>query len=266
VAEDVVVRLKPPETPPKSVVGRALTIIAAFEAGPSLLSLAELTRRTGLPKPTVHRLAAELCAWGLLEREGSCFQLGTRLFELGQLAPVQRTLNEAAHAFLEDLREATHQTIHLAIPDGVEVLYVEKFTGRDGPDLPSRVGGRMPMHCTGVGKALLAFSDPALFDRVVRAGLTRRTARTIIMPGYLSRELARVRRDGIAYEREESTVGVQCAACPVLDDQQRAVAAISVSGWSSRMKLSVVGPAIRTAALGLSRELAKNRPSGDTWH
>jgi DNA-binding IclR family transcriptional regulator len=221
-----------------------------------VLSLAELSHRTGIPKPTAHRLLAELAAWNIVERTPEGIRLGMGLFELGQLAPLQRGLREAAAPFLADLFEATHETVHLAVPDGVEVVYVEKLPGRRGPKIGSRVGGRMPAYCTGVGKAMLAFAPPERFAAVLAAGLARRTPRTVIVPGLLDQEIARVRDRGVAEEHEESTVGIACVAAPVLDGSGHAVAAISITGWANRLDTGRLAPAVRTAALGLSRVLS----------
>jgi len=241
--------------PPNSVIGRALTLLTAFRAGEEELSLVELTRRTGIPKPTAHRLLGELAGWGVVERADGGWRLGMTLFELGQRAPGQRGLREAAAPFLADLFQATHETVHLAVPDGTEVVYVEKLTTRGGPVVGSRVGGRMPAYCTGVGKVLLAFGPPERLAAVVGAGLVRRTPRTVIAPGLLADELARIREQGVAVEHEESTVGIACVAAPVLDGGAHAVAAISITGWANRLDTGRLGPAVRTAALGLSRVL-----------
>jgi IclR family acetate operon transcriptional repressor len=182
--------------PPKSVLGRALTLLTAFRPGDAELTLAELARRTGLPKPTAHRMLAELAEWNVVERTPHGIRLGMRLFELGQLAPLQRGLREAAAPFLSDLFEATHETVHLAVPDGLDVVYVQKLPGRHGPQISSRIGGRMPVYCTGVGKAMLAFAPPERLAAVVAAGLARRTPRTVVAPGLLAEELARIRERG----------------------------------------------------------------------
>jgi IclR family acetate operon transcriptional repressor len=241
---------------PKSVLGRACAVLTCFGPGDTELSLAELGRRTGIPKPTVHRLVVALDEWGIVERTArGGVRLGMRLFELGQLVPRQRGLREAARPFLSDLYRATDETVHLAVLDGVEVVYLDKLTGRRGPALPSMVGGRMPAYCTGVGKALLAYSPPAVLHAVVAAGLPRRTPHTIVMPGLLQREIDAVRERGVAFEREESTAGVTCAACPVLDAGGAAIAAISITGWTTALDVARVAPAVRTAALGLSRQL-----------
>lgn len=239
------------------MLGRAFTLLTAFRPGDAELSLAELCRRTGLPKATAHRLLAELADWDIVERTPTGVRLGMRLFELGQLAPLQRGLREAAAPFLTDLFEATLETVHLAVPDGTDVVYVQKIDGRRGPAVASRVGGRMPAYCTGVGKALLAFGPPERLAAVLAAGLERRTPRTVIAPGLLDQELAAVRRRGVAEEHEESTVGIACVAAPVLDAAGLAVAAVSITGWVNRMDTTRLAPAVRTAAMGISRVLRR---------
>jgi IclR family transcriptional regulator, acetate operon repressor len=241
--------------PVNSVLGRTMALLTAFRSGEEELTLAELARRAGIPKPTAHRLLAELATWNVVERTPGGHRLGMRLFELGQLAPRQRGLREAAAPFLADLFEATHETVHLAVPDGVDVVYVQKLPGRHGPRIDSRIGGRMPAYCTGVGKALLAFGPPERLAEVLAAGLVRRTPRTVVAPGLLRQELDRVRACGVAEEHEESTVGIACTAAPVMDASGRAVAAISITGWANRMDTARLAPAVRTAALGLSRAL-----------
>jgi len=200
----------------------------------------------------------ELAKWALVEVVPGGFRLGMALFELGQLAPGQRGLREVAAPFLTDLFEATRQTVHLAVRDRDEVVYVQKIDGRRGPAMPSRVGGRMPTYCTGVGKALLAFSPPDDIAAVLGKDLHRRTARTVVAPGLLVSELARVRAQGVAVEHEESTIGVVCVAAPILAPAGNAVAAVSVTGWASDMDPLRYAPAVRAAALGVARAMGFN--------
>lgn len=232
-----------------------MTLLRSFRPGETDLSLAELSRRSQLPKPTVHRLLAELEAWGAVERTSEGYRLGLWLFEVGQLAPRQQGVQEVAKPFLGDLHEATHETVHLAVPDGTEVVYVMKLEGQNGPPIPSRVGGRMPLYCTGVGKALLANASPDVVRAVLDGGLTRRTPHTQVMPGLLDRELAQIRETGVAYEREESSLGLACAASPIFGPDGRAVAAISITGWITRLDTARYGVAVRTTALAISRDL-----------
>lgn len=240
---------------PLSMLGRAFTLLGAFRPGDRELSLAELCRRTGMAKPTAHRLLAELASLGAVERTAGGIRLGLRLFELGQLVPRQRDLLEVAAPFLADLLEATRQTVHLGMLDGTDVVYVQKLVGHRGPDIPSRLGGRMPAHCTGVGKALLAFSPPERTDAVIATGLRRRTPRTVVAPGLLRAELAAIRRRGIAEEHEESAAGIACVAAPVLGEDGHAVAAVSITGWVGRLNTARLATAVRTAALGVARAL-----------
>ncbi|MBP2365157.1 IclR family transcriptional regulator [Pseudonocardia parietis] len=239
---------------PNTVIGRAFTLLTAFRAGDQELTLAELCRRTGINKPTAHRLLRELAQWNVIEQTPGGIRLGMALFELGQLAPRQRGLREAAAPFLADLFEATRETVHLAVPEDIEVVYVQKLEGRGSPTVGSRIGGRMPAYCTGVGKAMLAYAPPGRLAAVVEAGLRRRTPRTVIAPGLLERELARIRELGVAVEHEESTLGIACVAAPVLDAGGIAVAGVSITG-RAHLDTARLAPAVRTAALGISRAL-----------
>ncbi|MEQ0563279.1 IclR family transcriptional regulator [Amycolatopsis sp. NEAU-NG30] len=246
------------------VAARLAALLEAFRPGDETLGVSELARRTGLAKTTVHRLVGHLTGTGLLERDGGgAVRLGLRLFEIGQLASPRRGLVEAARPYLADLREATRNTVHLAILEGTEVVYLDVLRGPDAPTLPSRIGGRFPAHATGVGKAILAFSPESVVNQVIDAGLPRMSARTITAPGLLRRQLARVREDGIALEREESGVGVVCAASPLLDTRGVAVAAVSISGWANRMRTERVAPAVRTVALALTRTLSGSTPDSE---
>lgn len=242
-----------------TVIARSTALLLAFGPGDTVLGVSELARRTGLAKSTVYRLTCELARNGLLERSGSGLRLGLRLFELGQLVPLQRDLRSAALPFMEDLREATRQIVHLAVLDGTEMVYLEILRSPDAPAPPSRVGGRLPAHATGVGKAALAFSPPEVVDAVVAGGLHRLSRRTIVQPGRLRRELETIRRQGCAFDREESSDGVVCVASPVFGPDDAVVGALSVSGWSARMNLERMAPAVRTAALALSRKLREPR-------
>ncbi|GAA2408980.1 IclR family transcriptional regulator [Actinomadura vinacea] len=234
---------------------RVVAVLNAFRAEENAVGAAELARRTGLPKSTVHRIALSLVAEGLLERHGSGVRLGLRMFEIGQRVPRQRALRDAALPYMSDLREATGHTVHLAVLEGREVVYVEILRAPGGPPLPSRVGGRLPAHATGVGKAILAFSPPEVARAVLDGELPRLSERSTVAPGLLARELVGIRRAGVAFDHEESGHGVVCAASPVLGRGGEVLAALSVSGRSSRVRLNRVAPAVHTAALALSRTL-----------
>ncbi len=247
---------------PSTVIGRAFTLLSAFRPDDTEVSLADLCRRTGISKTTAHRLLHELSTWDAVEQVGrGGWRLGMTMFELGQLAPRQRGLREAAAPFLADLFQATQQTVHLAVPEGTDVVYVQKLHGRGGPEVASRIGGRMPAYCTGVGKAILAFAPPDRLAAVLDAGLARRTPRTVIVPRLLTAELATVREREYAEEHEESTVGIACVAAPIFATEDTPVAAVSITGWANRLDTNRFAPAVRTAALGITRTLRAGHPS-----
>lgn len=238
-----------------SVVARAVSILSAFAPEERDLGVSEIARRTGLAKSTVSRLVAELVSVNLLERHDRTVRLGMRLFELGEHATRPRDLRQAARAHMVDLGRATGQTVHLAVLEGSDVVYIQILRAHRAPALPSRVGGRMPAHATGLGKALLAYADDALVARVIDRGLIKVGPRTITDPAVLRHELVRIRSTGIAYEKEESGPHVACAASAVAAEDGTALAAVSVSGWSGRLDTTRVGPAVRLAALGIARVL-----------
>ncbi|WP_377273914.1 IclR family transcriptional regulator [Peterkaempfera sp. SMS 1(5)a] len=236
------------------MLDKAAVILDCFRPTGGPYRLAELTERTGLPKATVHRLAADLVRLALLERTGTGYRLGGRLFELGMLVPRRHDLRETALPFLQDLYEATHETVHLGIREGRQVVYVERIHGHDPLPLPSRVGGSLPLSCTGVGKALLAFSGPDLAEEVLADPLPRLTRHSVTDPARLRTALEQTQVSGLAYEEQEAALGVSCIAAPVFAGGE-AVAALSVAVPKARFRPAQLAPAVRTAALGLSRAL-----------
>lgn len=242
---------------PNTVLGKAVVILRAFRADDTVVPLAELVRRTGLHKATTHRLARELVAERLLDHAEGGYRLSGGLFELGMRASIERSLLEVAMPFLQDLYEQTHETVHLGVREGREVVYVAKIGGHRQATTPSRTGGRMPLHCTAIGKALLAHADPALRHDVLAGPLERRTPHTVVAPGRLRRQLDAVVETGTAFEHEESTLGLVCAAAPVLVGGTDPVAAVSVAGPSTRFRPESHTAAIRAAAAGLASTLAR---------
>ena len=213
-------------------------------------------------RSTAHRLLAELVTWGGVERTAGGYRLSLTLFVLGQRVQRQRSLREAALPYLEDLYEATHENVHLAVLDGTDTLFLEKVSGRRSTPIVSRVGGRLPAHCTATGKLFLAFGPPEPLRESVRAGLARLTSHTIITPGMLRADLARTLDRGYGLNHEESEVGVSAVAAPVFDHRRRVIAAVSITGSAYRLDLEKLAPAVRTAALSLSRELARDSANG----
>ena len=236
--------------------GRLLAVLGCFEEAPPALTLTQVARRAGLPVSTARRLLAELTAWGALERRtDGRYCVGRRLWRIGALAPGRRDLREAAAPFLQDLYEAARENVQLVVPDGGEGLVVEKIYGAQAVHTDTGVGERMPLHSTGAGKAILAFAPSEFVADVVAAGLERCTPHTLVEPGRLAAALRRVRASGVAFSREEMTLGTVSVAAPVLDGAGSAVAAVAIVARAGT-RLERLEPAVRAAALGISRAIS----------
>ena len=239
---------------PISVVARVALLLRVVEESPGPVGISELASRTGMAKGTVHRLVGQLADEQILERtEDGRLVLGVRLFELGSSVPLPRTLTDVARPLMVDLHRATDRQIHLAVLDGLDVVYVEIVRG--GLPLASSIGGRLPAHVTGVGKAMLAYSPRALVAERIAAGLPAMTPHTLTTPEDLERNLQDIRSEGTSYDHEESHLGISCVAAPVFGADKRIRAGLSVTGQTTRMDLHRLGVAVRTAAFAISRQL-----------
>ncbi|MFJ6616035.1 IclR family transcriptional regulator [Kitasatospora sp. NPDC091335] len=218
----------------RSVAGRVFAVLEAFDGERESLRLAEIARQAGLPAPTALRMVRELVAWGALERQrDGGYRLGRRLWALGSLAPCLRRVRELAQPALRDLHERTGQTALVAALDGRSALLLDRLPGAAAPSSPFRVrvGGRMDLHATAVGRVLLAHAPEALV-REVTAGLSaagaRHTRDTVVAPGRLARELAAVRRGGVGYARREMQPVYGAAAVPVFHPDGSLLAALGL--------------------------------------
>ncbi|ANZ43509.1 IclR family transcriptional regulator [Lentzea guizhouensis] len=239
-----------------TVLGKIMAVLNAYGVDDDELGFAELQRRTGLPKATLHRLLGDLTEVRLLDQASRGYRLGGHLFQLGLRAAAERGLVEVAIPYLEDLYERTHETVHLGLREGHEVVYAAKLGGHRQASSPSRLGGRLPLHATAIGKALLALAPSDVQAAVLAAPLTRRAPRTVVAPGILRRQLEAIAETGVAYEFEESQVGLACVASPVLDGDQ-VVAAVSVAGPAERFDPRAHAASVHAAASGIALTLAR---------
>ncbi|MFI9766798.1 IclR family transcriptional regulator [Streptomyces sp. NPDC052415] len=241
---------------PRSAPDRLLSVLAAFDHEHPALSLTDISRRAGLSLTTAHRLVGALTEWGALERDpGGVYHVGLRLWEIAALAPRGLALRQVALPHLEDLYEATHENVQLGVRDGPEVVYIEWLSGRSAVGVHIRVGARWPLHATGVGLALLAHDDPARQEEYCSGPLASFTPYTITDPARLRRELAEVRRTGVAVSSRQVTDDAVSVAAPIRGTGGAVVAAVSVVVPDADAQVPVLAPAVRIAARGISRAL-----------
>ncbi|MFJ9179453.1 IclR family transcriptional regulator [Streptomyces sp. NPDC102360] len=245
--------------PGRSVSSRVFEVLFAFRTGHSRLTLADLTRKTGLPHATVRRLALELIEAGALDRapDGG-FTVGLRLWQLGTLAPLSVPLRTAALPYMDDLHAALRQHVQLAVLEGTAAVLVERLSAGHAVDVTSRPGGRLPLHSSGVGKVLLAHAAPELTDHVIAQGLTPHTERTLTDPAQLRAQLAECREIGVAVVHGETSHGADSVATRILNAEGEVVAALSVVAGAGTIDLHTVRPALIASGLAVSRRLG--------WH
>lgn len=244
------------------VLDRAFTILSLLSDGTPRL-LTELSAEAGLNSSTTFRLLSVLSNYRFVERDEPTgkYRLGIGCLELARVYLQGSSLRDAALLELQKLRDDTLEAVHLAVMNDMEVVYLEKLEGlRAVGIMSSRVGAGAPSHCTGLGKAMLAYADPeAVRSHFGRAGLKVFTDNTLNTLDDLMQELERIRARGYSFDRGEHEAEVRCVAAPVFDGKGAAIAAISVAGPISRMEPLEVNvdliDRVRQAAAAISSRL-----------
>ena len=245
-----------PVSAARSAPERLLAVLAAFDQKHPALTLTDISRRAGLTLSTAHRLVAALTGWGALERDtAGVYHIGLRLWELAALAPRGLALRQLALPYLEDLYEATHENVQLAVRDGTDVVYTEWLSGRSAVGVHIRVGARWPLHATGVGLVLLAHAEAGVQEAYCAGRLEAFTPYTVTDPLRLRRMLAEVRRTGVAVSVRQVTEDALSVAAPVRDAAGPVLAAVSVVVPADEARTPALVPAVRLAARGISRAL-----------
>jgi len=201
-------------------------------------TLTELSRRLHLHVSTVHRLMVNLVRQGFVELDPASggYQLGFQVLRMGLRVLDRLDYRRVAHPLLRELNQKTQETVHLAILQGDQAISIEKFGSPQPVALDARLGGQMPLHCTGVGKVLLAYQSEEMLTKLAKSpGLQRLTPRTVTTLPQLKKELERIRERGYAVDNEEAVDGLRCVAAPLFDHTGRAVAAFSVAGPATRL-------------------------------
>jgi DNA-binding IclR family transcriptional regulator len=247
-----------PEQQGTSVTHKVLALLGAFSADAAVLSLSDLSRRSGVSLATTHRRVAELVEWGALERTADGrLRIGLRLWEVASLAPRGLGLRDVALPFLQDLLRVTQkQVVHLAVREELNVVFVERMRGRGGPAVYSRAGGRYGDFATGVGLILLAYAPAAVQQSVLDSPLTRYTDKTVIDPGRLRSLLAGIRRDGYSVSDRMVDDNLLSVGAPIYASDQ-VVAALSVAAAADEQSPAALISLVRATALGISRALTR---------
>ena len=242
-------------------VDRALSIIETLAEDDEGYRLTDLAVRTGLSTSTVHRLLATLEKRRFVhfDRYESKWHVGAQSFSVGATFARRRNFTAQAMPYLRKLRDQTRETVNLAVVDDESIIVLVRIDSREIMRSLTKVGGRVAMVASGVGKAVLAtYSDDDVNAIICRQGMPRLTEKSMVRPGDLFRELEATRRRGYAVDDEEARIGLRCVAAVVYDDCSEPLAAISVSGLTSRMtddRLPVLGRVVREVATELTLAL-----------
>ncbi|WP_066072167.1 IclR family transcriptional regulator [Neobacillus soli] len=249
-------------------IERAADILELFLDFDQELSVKDISVKLGLSKSTVHGLIKTLEYRGYLQqnKDDLKYRLGLKLFELGNRVSHQFDLGKIARPIIKELVDELKETVHLVVFERGEVIYIEKLDGPRALRIYSQVGKRAPIHCTGVGKAILAFQEEEEIERLLsNSDLESYTEYTITDKEKLKKHLLLIREQGYSIDDEEIELGLKCVAAPVFDHHGQVIAAISCAAPKVRMdnlRLSEVSKQIQLAAASISQTMGyKTKPS-----
>lgn len=254
------IRARESKASPIGVISRVLKILEALHGAPGGLDLKSIARATAINKSTAYRILAHLEGEGYLFRgnDGAYF-IGPKLVQLAAATNHHSVLREISRPILQQLWKATGETVNLAVPDGNEVLYLDVIESPHSFRLVSHPGMRRPMHCTALGKSVMAYFSEGQCEKLLSSFAPQRyTRRTVCRPAQLRQEVRRIRRRGYAVDDQEATLGARCVGAPVLGESGNVVAAISVSGPTTRIskkQVPVLGAKVAEAARAISVRL-----------
>jgi len=221
------------------------------------ISLTELSLLIDMPKSSTHRYLVTLQELRLAERKGGDrFYLGTKVIELAGSFLVKSDLRNESQEILNELAEKTGETIHLAVPSGTEMVYIAKVESKHALVMSSHIGARIPMYCSALGKAILAFSGEELLNMVLSLPMAQRTTNSITTPEALKADLQHIKSRGFAIDNEENEISIRCVGAPIFDYTTTPIAAISISVPRTRMnqeRYGILGPMVMEAAYMVSK-------------
>ena len=243
-----------------SSVANSIRLLTSFSGGEDELAITTLAQRLGLAKSTVHRLASTLTSAGFLEQNSDTgrYRLGVALFELGALVRRRMDVANVARPHLRELLEKTGETVQLGIVDHYSVLYVYEMESRRAIRMAAAVGARAPLHCTAVGKVLLAFQPADYIRETLERGMPGFTEKTAVRPNDVLALLDDVRMRDYAVDDEESEVGLRAIAAPVRNQNGVVIAALGVAAPVQRMNkkaMQTTVPTVMAIAQAVSTRL-----------
>jgi len=239
---------------------RAVSVLEALSQSEGPLSLAEICHRMNLHKSTAHRALMVLERSALIERTPeNRFRLGLKLYELGNRAVEQIDLRARVYPFFRRLAMDVHETVHLGVLQKTSVVYLDKVEPNRRVCMSSKIGSSNPAYCTSLGKAMLAFQPEETIEKIASSiRFTRYTTKTLCSREKLVEHLETVRRRGYAIDDEEIELGVRCIGAPILNEDGWAIAAVSVSGPTSRVtpqNVRAIAQRVLTCSLEISAAL-----------
>jgi IclR family transcriptional regulator, KDG regulon repressor len=253
---------RPPHT--ILVLEKAISLLGRFDGNRPEWGVTELSKELRINKSTVSKIISTLENHGFLGKntETRKYRLGLRLFELGSLVAAQLDLQKEALACMEELNKKVEETIHLVVMNDFDIVYINKVEGPGGLRISTRVGGRLPAHCTGVGKILLAALSPEELRLFLKKRpLKKFTSSTITDPEILKQSLDAVREQGYALDNEEFSGGLTCVAAPIKNYSDKIIGAISISGSTHRLReknLESLISQLKKTAQKVSQRLGSN--------
>ena len=246
-------------TYPIKVLNKSLSILETLLQHNSPMSMTEISEKLGLYPSNIHRILDTLKHWGYVEQESNNqkYQLGLKLLELGMAKLHQIDLVKEAHPFLKELVNKCNETVHLGVLEEEEVLYLAKEESSQIIRMCSYVGKRAPVHCTALGKVLLAYLPEGEKRKILgKRELPRLTEKTITDKEELEKELNKVKKQGFALDRGENEKDVQCIAAPIRNFQGKIIAAISISGPAYRVDIDKQNY-LKEALIEMSKKISK---------
>jgi DNA-binding IclR family transcriptional regulator len=255
-----VIRVRESKSAPVGVVGKLLRILEALQSSPAGLQLKDIAQQTGINKSTAFRFLVHLENEGYVFRDDTgAYGIGVKLLQLASGTTLQATLRKIGRPMLDKVWHATAETVNLGMFDGSKVLYIDVIESSHTFRLVSQIGSRRPLHSTALGKAMLAYLPQTEQEHLIASmEFERFTPHTITRPAQLKKDLVLTRERGYALDDEEAYLGSRCVAAPIFDAGGRVVAALSVSGPTTRIPREKIAPfaaLVRKAAAEISQRL-----------